>query len=181
MGKQKNDENQKQDEQADKKGSVSIDEFENLQTEFSSLQELASRLDNQLKRAVADYQNLEKRVEQGRSELSNWASVELIRKMLPTLDHLEIALKGASEEERKSGWFRGVELAVQQLLGVLKSEGLEQIAADGQFDPALHEAVDIKEGENNKILDVAERGYMLNGKVLKPAKVIVGRKELVKF
>ncbi len=171
----KKDNKQKQNEQAGDKQSVSIQEFENLQTEFSSLQELASRLDSQLKRAVADYQNLEKRVEQGRSELSNWVSVELIRKMLPTLAHLEMALKGASEEERKSGWFRGVELALQQLLGVLKSEGLEEIETGSQFDPALHEAVDIKEGEDNKILDVAERGYTLNGKVLKPAKVIVGR------
>ncbi|MBI3485885.1 nucleotide exchange factor GrpE [Candidatus Daviesbacteria bacterium] len=163
--------------QNDKQDLISVEEFEKLQMEFSNLKELSSKLDGQLKRAVADYQNLEKRVEQGRSELSNWASTELIKKMLPTLDHLEKALKGASEEERKSGWFKGVELAVQQLLNVLKSEGLDEIAADGQFDPALHEAVDTRVGEDNKILEVAERGYTLNGKVLKPAKVIVGRKE----
>ena len=50
------------------------------------------------------------------------------------------------------------------------------MAVDGVFDPMLHEAVDMREGEDNKILEVAEKGYTLHGKVLKPAKVVVGRK-----
>ena len=154
--------------------------------EQNQLEQRVTDLESQLKRAVADYQNLEKRVAEGRSELTKWGTGELLVKLLPSIDHLEQALAGANEEDRKSGWFRGVELAVQQLENVLKEEGLEEIKIDpgsstsgtgSQFDPALHEAVDIKEGEDNKILDVAERGYMLNGKVLKPAKVVVGRKD----
>lgn len=135
-----------------------------------------SVLDNQLKRAVADYQNLEKRVAEGRSELTNWATTELIKKLLAVLDHLEKALEGASEQEKGSGWYKGMELAVKQFKQVLRDEGLEEIPADGVFDPSLHEAIDTKEGENDKILEVAEKGYTLNGKVVKPAKVIVGRK-----
>ncbi|MDO8618477.1 MAG: nucleotide exchange factor GrpE [Candidatus Daviesbacteria bacterium] len=143
-------------------------------------------LDNQLKRAVADYQNLEKRVSEGRSELTAWGVNALLTKMLPVLDHLEQALGGMSEEEKQSGWARGVELAVKELQSVLLSEGLEQIAADGQFDPNLHEAVDVQEmpptpegfGEpkENMILKMTRKGYNLNGKVLRPAQVVVGRK-----
>lgn len=141
------------------------------------LENKVNELDNQLKRAVADYHNLEKRVAEGRSELTKWGTGELLVKLLPVLDHSERALVGASEQERQSGWFRGVELAVKELNSVLSSEGLEQIPSDGQFDPNLHEAVDTKEGEDNKILEVVRRGYSLNGKILRPAQVVVGRKE----
>lgn len=141
-------------------------------------QELENRineLENLLKRAVADYHNLEKRVSEGRSELTRWGTNELITRILPILDHLEQALAGASEADRQSGWFRGVELAVKELNQVLQSEGLEQIEADGQFNPNLHEAVDTAEGDDNKILKIVRKGYNLNGKVLRPAGVVVGR------
>ena len=141
--------------------------------------ELAHRvsdLENQLKRAVADYQNLEKRISEGRSELTNFVGAELIKRMLPVLDHLEQSLNGISETERQSGWARGVELAVKEFQSVLQSEGLDQIAADGQFDPALHEAVDTRQGNDNIILEVVRKGYNLNGKVLRPAQVVVGRR-----
>ncbi len=148
-------------------------------TKINELETRISDLDNQLKRAVADYHNLEKRVAEGRSELTKWGTGELLVKILPTLDHLEQALGGASEQERQSGWFKGVELAVKQLYQVLQSEGLNQIAAEGLFDPNLHEAVDTREGNDNIILEVVRKGYTLNSKVLRPAGVVVGRKEQI--
>lgn len=143
----------------------------------NQLEERMIDLENQLRRALADYRNLEKRVAEGRSELTRWGTGELLIKILPVLDHLEQALAGASQEERQSGWFKGVEMAVKQLYQVLQSEGLDQIAADGQFDPNLHEALDLREGEDNKIIEVVRKGYTLNGKVLRPAAVVVGRQE----
>lgn len=140
------------------------------------LEEKVNELDNQLKRAVADYQNLEKRVSEGRSELSSWANSKLLAELLPTLDHLDQALGGATDTDKQSGWFRGVELAVKELNQVLQSEGLEQITIEGLFDPNLHEAVDTEEGEDNTILKVVRRGYMLGKKVLRPAAVVVGKK-----
>lgn len=144
-------------------------------SDLKQLEEKLVSLEDQLKRAVADYQNLEKRVAEGRSELSTWATSNLVRKLLTVLDHLEKALAGASEQERSSGWYKGVEMTAAQFKTVLKEEGLEEIGADGEFDPSLHEAVDIKEGEDNKILEVAEKGYGLHGKILRPAKVVVGK------
>jgi molecular chaperone GrpE len=133
-------------------------------------------LGDQLKRAVADYHNLEKRVAEGRSELTAWATGELIQKLLPVVDHLEKALTGMSDEDKKSGWAKGVEMSVKQFKDVLKSEGLEEIAANGQFDPTLHEAVDMRDGDDNMVLEVVSKGYKINNKVLKPAQVVVGKK-----
>ena len=161
-----------------KKQSTQPEEFKQLQDELDSVKQLSIQMENQLKRAVADYHNLEKRVAEGRSELTKWGTSELLVKLLPVLDHLEQALGGASEQERQSGWFKGVELAVKQLYQVLALEGLDQIVADGQFDPNLHEAVDTQAGDDNKILKVVRKGYTLNGKVLRPAGVVVGRKEI---
>ncbi len=152
------------------------------------LETKVSELDNQLKRAVADYRNLEQRINQGRSELSNFVGAELIKRLLPVLDHLEQALSGISEQDRQSGWVKGVELAVKEFNQILISEGLVEIVAEGQFDPNLHEAVDVQEmqpsldssGEpkDNIILKVVRKGYNLNGKVIHPAQVVVGRKEM---
>ncbi len=144
-------------------------------TKIEALETKVLELDNLLKRAVADYQNLEKRVSEGRSELTKWGTAELLGKMLPVLDHLEQAVGGMNDADRQSGWAKGVELAVRELNQVLQSEGLGEIATEGQFDPNLHEAVDTTEGENNMILKVVRKGYNLNGKVLRPAGVVVGR------
>jgi molecular chaperone GrpE len=151
-------------------------EMTQMEQDFEALQAQSADLQSQLKRALADYQNLERRVSEGRDEVAHWATGGLVAKLLPVLDHLEKAVEGVSEEERKSGWFRGVELAVKQFKDVLKGEGLEEIVAEGEFDPVHHEAVDIRDGEDNTILEVAEKGYNLNGKVLRPARVVVGRK-----
>lgn len=156
---------------------VSIEEFEQVKSELEALQSSSISLEAQLKRAVADYHNLEKRVSEGRSELTAWGTIDLIKKLLTVLDYLEQSTTGASEEEKKSSWFRGVEMAVKAFKDVLKSEGLDEIVADGLFDPSLHEALDTNPGEDNKILSVARKGYKLNGKVFRPAGVVVGRTE----
>lgn len=149
-----------------------------LQQDFDALQIKFAELEGQLKRAVADYQNLERRVSEGRSELNSWASASLIEKLLPVLDHLETTVDlgriQLAEKPETKDWFRGVELSVNQLKQTLRDEGLEEIEADGQFDPSLHEAVDTQEGEENTVIKVAQRGYTLGGKVLRPAKVVVG-------
>ena len=155
------------------------DNKQSLPSDEGRIQELEAKvneLDAQLKRAVADYQNLEKRISEGRSELTNFVGAELIKRLLPVLDHLEQALSGMSDEEKQSGWVKGVELAIKEFKQVLASEGLDEIPADGVFDPALHEAVDTREGADNTILEVVRKGYNLNGKVLRPAQVVVGRK-----
>lgn len=176
----KKDDDQKPDDQIKSEKSAESAESEDLdqlKEELEQVKDTASKMENQLKRALADYQNLEKRIEEGRLELSSWASSDLVKRILPVVHNFEQVVQGVNEDERKSGWFKGVEMSVKQLQEVLKSEGVGEIEADGQFDPSLHEAVDTAEGEHDKILGVVEKGYTLNGKVLQPVKVVVGRKK----
>src|SRR3989344_50534 len=121
--------------------------------ELEQLQNKVNELEAQLKRAVADYQNLEKRVTEGRSELTNFVGGELIKRLLPVLDHLEMSVEGGrqvlSEQSESKEWSKGVELAVKEFKGVLQSEGLDEIPVNPStslgtgslFDPSLHEAV----------------------------------------
>lgn len=153
-----------------------MEEFEAMQTELQTLKESFELVNAQFKRALADYQNLEKRVEQGRSEMNSWAVTDLLSRIAGVMHYFDQALKGVSEEEQKSGWFKGVAMAVLQLNQVLKEQGLEEVITDGLFDPASHEAVDTRDGEDGKILEIVEKGYKLNGKILKPVRVIVGKK-----
>jgi len=173
----KNKQSEDNDQKKDQKEVVSPEEFEALQTELQTLQENFESVNGQFKRALADYQNLEKRVEQSRLEMNSWAVTDLLGRIAGVMHYFDQAVKGVGEEEQKSGWFKGVQMATLQLNQVLKDQGLEEIEAGGQFDPASHEAVDTKDGEDGKIIEVVEKGYKLNGKILKPARVIVGKKE----
>ena len=126
-------------------------------------------LEHQLKRALADYQNLERRIDEERRLLSHLSSALVIEKLLPVLDNLESAQKHLKDE--------GLEIVTKQFKEVLVSEGVEEIVSEGSpFDPNLHEATEILESEKDGIvLKVLRKGYKINDKVLRPAQVAVGR------
>lgn len=125
---------------------------------------------NSWKRAVADYQNLEKRVSEERVNWIRSASKELILRLLPILDTLILAQKHAQDE--------GVGLGIKQFISILEQEGVKKIETQGQnFDPKTMECVEIAVGEEEKVVEELQTGYMLYGEVvLRPAKVKVGRK-----
>ncbi|MBI2326826.1 nucleotide exchange factor GrpE [Candidatus Curtissbacteria bacterium] len=126
-------------------------------------------LEDQLKRALADYRNLERRVDDERKLLSQLSSIILIEKLLPILDNLESAQKHLNDQ--------GLEMVIKQFKDVLAQEGVEEIPAEGvQFDPKLHEAIEVIEGQNDgKIVKVVAKGYKINDKVIRPVKVAVER------
>ncbi len=132
----------------------------------------AQELESQLKRALADYHNLERRVEEERRLLSSLSSALLIEKFLPVLDNLENANTHLNDQ--------GLEIVIKQFKNLLQSEGVEEIDSKGQqFDPNLHEAIETQEGENNNmIVRITRKGYKMNDKVLRPAQVIVERKTI---
>jgi|SRR3989344_2765844 len=125
-------------------------------------------LKNQLKRTLADYQNLERRVASEREEQIKSANRGLILRLLPALDMLVLAQKHTQDE--------GLQLSVRQIFDTLEKEGLKQIETEGQnFNPELMEAVHITEGQEGKVMEDLRTGFLLNGKVLRPAQVVVGR------
>ena len=120
---------------------------------------------NGWKRAKADLVNAKKEWEEQMKDLSDYAKIEFIKQFLPVLD----ALDGSKEIE---GWQEVKKLVVD----ILKKNGVEEIQALGQeFDPEYHETVAESEGEANKILEVLQKGYTLKSRVIRPAKVKIGK------
>lgn len=127
----------------------------------------------QLKRTQADLENLQKRMGTEKARAIQSANEELICGLLETLDNFERAL--TSMEEGNSPDLEGVRMIYTGLVKVLENNGLERIVAQGQFDPHKHEAVMQAEGEDNKILEEYQAGYMFKSKVIRPSKVKVAR------
>lgn len=127
----------------------------------------AEELTNRWKRALADYQNLQKRYEREREDFVQFANANLILKLLGVLGHLE---KAAAQFGNQ-----GLDLVVSEFKRILNEEGVEEIKCqEEKFDPCFMEAVDTVGGrEENKIAEVINKGYLLKGKVLLPAKVKV--------
>ena len=134
-------------------------------------------LEHQLKRALADYANLQKRIESERGRTIKSEEIRLIKKLLPALDTLETT-SGISDKTDSSDIRRGLELSLEQFKKILKEEGVEEIETAGHFDPRVHEAVEIVEGQvDNKIVEVVEKGYRMVDQILRPARVKVAKKQ----
>ena len=126
-----------------------------------------------LRRLKAEFENARKRQQRERSRILETASERLVMELLPVLDNLDRALEAEGDIRE------GVRATRDQLADVLGKEGLLPVASDGQpFDPNVHEAVmgqPSEEHEEGTILETFQRGYLLNGKPIRPAKVVVAR------
>jgi molecular chaperone GrpE len=127
-------------------------------------------------RAVAEFDNVRKRNARDRDEYTRYANESLLRELLPVLDNLDRALQ-AARTEPAAAVTTGVELIQRELLRVLEKFGLTPFASAGQpFDPERHEAVARVQRPDLPEMTVASetaRGYLLNGRVLRPAMVTV--------
>lgn len=128
---------------------------------------------NSYLRALADYQNFEKRAGEEREELLKSASRRMITKLLPLLNNLEKAEVFVKDP--------GLKLIKDELEKILKEEGLEEIeVVDSIYNPEVAEAVEIVDGEqDNKIVEVIRKGYKLNNKVIQPAQVKVSKNKKI--
>ncbi|MBA4115632.1 MAG: nucleotide exchange factor GrpE [Rubrobacter sp.] len=126
-----------------------------------------------MRRMKAEMENSRKRQERERARTVQLASEKLVRELLPVVDNLERAL------EAEGDIHEGVRATRDQLLAALEREGLVPLVSDGEsFDPAVHEAVmgqPSDEHEEDTVIQTLERGYVLNGRPIRPAKVIVAR------
>ena len=128
-----------------------------------------------LQRLAADFDNYRKRVARDQAQLVARAHEGLVRELLPVLDDLERAL-GAAEAHDEATVVEGVRLVQRALADQLAREGLEEIAADGAFDPHIHEALLSQPGEGAEpgtVLQVVQKGYRLGDRVLRPARVVI--------
>jgi len=128
-------------------------------------------------RALADYKNLQREVSERRGEWARLSEQQVLEEFIPVYDHLRMAIQGVKNKEQgiNDPWVDGVNHVLRQFAEILKSHGVEEIKTVGEiFNPELHEAVGEEEGEEEgKILREIFAGYTMNGKVIRPAKVIV--------
>lgn len=126
-------------------------------------------------RSQADFDNYRKRTEAQRVELMAFASRETLEKMLPILDHFELAIKHTPDNMKENEWTKGIFHIKKHFEEILSSEGLKKIPETGKFDPNLHEAIshEPSELEEDEIIETLQSGYMLGEKVIRPAKVRV--------
>jgi len=159
---------------------MSKDELDKLKKELEEFKKKADDYLNSWKRTAADYENYKKRKEGESAELIHFAKEVTIVKILPTLESLEEALKHAPEDKQFQEWSDGAVKIVQQLEKVLLELGIEKIEAEGQkFDHSLHEAVEEvhADAEDGIVLEEVQKGYKLNDKVIRHAKVKVAKRK----
>ena len=132
--------------------------------------EEVENLENLLKRALSDYQNLEKRIASEKGEWIKIANKDLLLKLLPGLDSLILAQKHTQDE--------GVNVSIKHFLDTLEQVGVKKISTENaDFDPNLMEAIAQVDGPSGKVVEELRAGYTINGQVLRPAQVLVGKGE----
>jgi molecular chaperone GrpE len=134
----------------------------------------AARYLDLAQRTQAELENLRKRSARDVAQAGERAKARLIRELLPVLDNLERALATANPEEDHLA--EGVRLVHVELLGTLERNGIKAFDPAGEpFDPTVHEAISMREGDNGSglVLDVVEKGYKLGDAVIRPARVVV--------
>lgn len=151
---------------------VKEEKSEEAAEESAAEKELADTKDRLL-RITAEYANFRKRSEKEKQDAYVFAKSETIKELLPVIDNLERAL--ASESEDYESLKKGVEITFNSLVDTLGKLGVEIFGAPGEeFDPNLHNAVMHIEDENYKngeIVDVFQKGYKINDKIIRPAMV----------
>jgi molecular chaperone GrpE len=152
---------------------LDIDGFAVLAEELEATRLERDQYLDALRRLKAEFENSRKRQERERARILTMASERLVQELLPVLDNLDRALEAGGDIRE------GVQATREQLAEVLAEEGLLPVASDGQpFDPNVHDAVmgqPSEEHEDGTIIQTFQRGYLLNGKPIRPAKVVVAK------
>ncbi len=145
---------------------------------LESLQIKNTELHDKYVRLMAEFENFKKRTRQERLELIETASGNLITNLLPVIDDMERGLDSSQKTEDAKSIKDGLELIYNKMLGILKQKGLEHIECKGkEFDTDYHEALTMIENKEmkGKVVDEVEKGYTMKGKVIRFAKVVVGK------
>ncbi len=153
----------------DNQSTTTDNQIEQIQAEFDQIKA-------QSQRALADYANLKKRFDRERLEIGSFVTESVVTQLLPSIDNLDRAVQFATDDEKKSALFQGLDMTMQHIHQVFTDLGVSKIQAevDTDFDPHIHEAIDTAAGPQGKIVRQLQPGFSLNDKVIRPAQVTVG-------
>lgn len=169
-------ETQNQAEEVDDHGSEKSD----LAAKLAEKEKEAAANYDKYVRAVAELDNYKKRAVKEKNEILKYGKEEIVKDILPFLDSLDRALEHAEASNDIQAFKEGLKLIQDQLFSCLKKHGVEAIECAGQdFDPNFHEAMmqmESADHEQNQVINEFQRGYLLNGRLLRPSKVCVCKK-----
>ena len=154
--------------------------FEDLQEKYDQMEKEHEELKDKYLRLFAEFDNYKKRTIKEKMELIHTAAENTMSSLLPVLDDFDRAKKSADDESSEENWTDGIKLVYNRLYQILKNSGLEPMVSDGEvFDPEMHDAITEipapTEELKGKIVDTIEKGYFLKDKLIRHAKVVVGK------
>lgn len=148
-----------------------------LEEANAELEKLRDEAKAEVLRARAEMENQRRRLQRDREEFKKVAAADVLQKLMPPIDHFELAVKSFSATADPHSVMAGVELIFGELLSVLEQAGLSRISPLGEkFDPNFHEAIgtaQIADKPANEVVECMRAGYVLSGRVLRPAMVRV--------
>lgn len=152
-----------------------IEEVKEKDKKIDALDAEVDDLLSRMQRLQADFVNYRKRSQREKEEMSLKGKIDLASEILPVIDNFERALNSAEESTE---FYSGVEMIYKQLLKLLSDQGIEEISAEGEeFNPEFHEAIMKVDAENEdeegKVVEVIQKGFILDERVIRPAMVKV--------
>jgi|SRR6056300_1432215 len=146
---------------------------EKSSSEEKTLEEQLQEMTNIAKRAMADLQNFKTQMAKEKQEYAKFAKVQVLDSFLPILDNLNLALKQTPQDLKENNFIKGIEQIQKQLIKITENYGLTPISHEN-LNPHHHEIISSIPGEQDKIIEVIEQGYLMDDRVIKPSKVVVG-------
>ncbi|EPP1572825.1 nucleotide exchange factor GrpE [Campylobacter lari] len=166
---------EKQNEQMQEEA---VENSENQNNELEKLQAEYNELKDTYLRANAEFENIKKRMEKEKISATIYANESFAKDLLDVVDALEAAINVEANDELSLKIKEGVQNTLDLLLKKLEKHMVKVIEADGEFDPNLHEAmfhVESADHEGNHIVQLLQKGYMMNDRVIRSAKVSVAK------
>jgi molecular chaperone GrpE len=171
---------EKRDETFSETGVAGDERSLDLEREFKKKEEECKLLNDRYLRALADMDNLRKRMTRDQSEALKYAHEKLFIDVIPVVDNLERAVLHAGEKKDFDALIEGLNLTLKEFLGVLEKFGVQPLESVGKsFDPALHHAVSQVLSETvdeGVVVEELRRGYVYNDRTIRPALVSVSKK-----
>ena len=156
------------------------EEPQDRETPLEAAEKKAKECADQLLRLRADFDNAKKRLEKEKADAIKFANEKLLVEILSVMDNFDRAMTSLAEGHDAGQVRKGLEIAQDHLHRVLERHGVETVKSVGApFDPNLHEAVAVvqeTEAKNGSIVDEVQKGYLLNGRLIRPSRVRIAQK-----
>ncbi|WP_408006843.1 nucleotide exchange factor GrpE [Pseudalkalibacillus sp. A8] len=173
-----------QEEAAAEKAEESNDEAIEIENEednrVTELEKELEDIKNRMIRVQADYDNFRRRTREEKEAAAKYRAQGIVEGLLPVIDNFERALNVQTDSEQIDSYHQGMKMVYNQLIEVLKNEGVEEVPGEGEaFDPHQHQAVmQVQEDgyEDNTVVEVLQKGFKLKDRVVRPAMVKVNSK-----